>query len=233
MGVTVGRYTAVIFDMDGLLIDSEPLWRRAEIEVFAGVGVRLTEADCMRTTGLRIDAVVAFWQRERPWVGPAPTELAEQIVTRVIELVRAEGELLPGAAQALDFFTERGLALGLASSSPRRLIEAVLVCLRLAERFGAVHSAEGEPRGKPDPAVYLHAAARLGHEPRRCMAIEDSIPGVLAAVAAGMGCIAVPAPEHRGDPHLHRATVVLGSLTEIEDALWARLQHGLPAASPT
>lgn len=220
------RYAAVIFDMDGLLIDSEPLWRRAEIEVFTGVGVPLTQADCLRTTGLRIDAVVAFWQRERPWVGATPGEVAERIVTRVIELVRAEGELLPGAREALDFFAARGLPLGLASSSPRRLIDAVLACLGLAERFDAVCSAEGEARGKPDPAVYLHTAARLGHAPRRCLALEDSLPGVLAAVAAGMGCIAVPAAEHRDEPGLGRATVVLDSLTEIDDALWSRLQAG-------
>ena len=217
--------SAVIFDMDGLLIDSEPLWRRAEIEIFAGLGVHLTEADCMRTTGLRIDAVVAFWQRERPWaMAVPPDEVAARIVARVIALVRAGGELMPGATEALDFFAARGLPLGLASSSPRPLIDAVLACFDLGRYFLAVHSAEREARGKPDPAVYLHAAERLGHDPRRCMAIEDSIPGVLAAVAAGMGCIAVPAPEHRGDPRLRCATVVLGSLTELDDALWARLQ---------
>lgn len=221
-----GRYTAVIFDMDGLLVDSEPLWRRAEIEVFAGVGVHLTEEDCMRTTGLRIDVVVAFWHCERPWVGTEPGELVERIVTRVIELVHAEGELLPGAIEALDFFAARGLPLGLASSSPRRLIEGVLGCFGIAQRFAAVHSAEHEARGKPDPAVYLHTAERLGHEPQRCMAIEDSIPGVLAAVAAGMGCIAVPAPEDRGDPRLRSASVVLESLAEIDDTLWERLNAG-------
>lgn len=220
------RYTAVIFDMDGLLVDSEPLWRRAEIEVFAGVGVRLTEEDCMRTTGLRIDAVVAFWQRERPWVGAEPQVLVEGIVTRVIELVHAEGVLMPGAVQALDFFAARGLPLGLASSSPRRLIDGVLACFGLSTRFSTVHSAEHEARGKPDPAVYLHTAERMGHEPRRCMAIEDSIPGVLAAAAAGMGCIAVPAPESRGDPRLRSATVVLGSLAEIDDTLWEGLNGG-------
>lgn len=216
---------AVIFDMDGLLIDSEPLWRRAEIEIFASLGVHLTEADCTRTTGLRIDAVVAFWLRERPWAAPVPPEeVAARIVSRVIALVQAEGVLMPGAVEALERFAVRGLPLGLASSSPRRLIDAVLACFGLGRYFLAVHSAEGEARGKPDPAVYLHTAERLGLDPRRCMAIEDSIPGVLAAVAAGMGCIAVPAPEHRGDARLRCATVVLGSLTELDDALWARLQ---------
>lgn len=220
---SAGRHTVVIFDMDGVLIDSEPLWRRAEIEVFGTVGVALTEADCMRTTGLRIDEVVAFWHRQQPWAEPAVTEVAARIVTRVIELVRAEGEPLPGAVAALDFFAARGLPLGLASSSPLRLIEAVLARLRLRERFAAVHSAEHEARGKPDPAVYLHAAAQLGHDPARCVAIEDSIPGVLAAVAAGMGCIAVPAPEDRNDSRLRSASVVLGSLRELDDAVWHRI----------
>ena len=220
------RRTAVIFDMDGVLIDSEPRWRRAEIEVLATVGVHLTEADCLRTTGLRIDEVVAYWQRERPWSEPAPTPatLVARIVDRVIALVEAEGELLPGAAGAVDFFAARGLALGLASSSPRRLIEAVLDRCGLRGRFSAVCSAEGLPCGKPDPAVYLLAADRLGHAPRCCVAIEDSVLGVLAAKAAGMGCIAVPEAEHRGDPAMRRADVVLGSLLELDEEVWARVQ---------
>lgn len=217
------RRTAVIFDMDGVLIDSEPLWRRAEIEVFGAVGIALTEADCMRTTGLRIDEVVAFWQRQRTWAGPTAVAVAQGIVTRVVELVQQQGEPLPGAFPALDFFAARGLPLGLASSSPRRLIDAVLARLGIGPRFAAVHSAEGEALGKPDPAVYLHAAEQLGHHPARCVAIEDSIPGVLAAKAAGMGCIAVPAPEHRSDPRLAAADVVLGSLLELDDAVWRRV----------
>jgi mannitol-1-/sugar-/sorbitol-6-/2-deoxyglucose-6-phosphatase len=220
----MSRYSAVIFDMDGLLIDSEPLWRRAEIEVLATVGLRLEEADCARTTGLRIDEVVAFWQRQRPWATPSPAVVAGRIVDRVIELVEAEGVLLPGAVAALDFFAVRGLPLGLASSSPWRLIEAVLTCFGLRARFEGVCSAEGMAKGKPDPAVYLEAARRLGHAPSVCVAIEDSVPGVLAAKAAGMGCIAVPAADERDDPRFGRADARLDSLEQLDDARWARMQ---------
>jgi beta-phosphoglucomutase-like phosphatase (HAD superfamily) len=219
-----GRYTAVIFDMDGLLIDSEPLWRRAEIEVLGTVGLCLTQADVIRTTGLRIDDVVAFWYRQRPWATPPPEVVAARIVDRVIELVRAEGVLLPGVVAALDFFAVRGLPLGLASSSPWRLIEAVLDCFGLRARFEVVCSAEGMAHGKPHPAVYLDAARRLGHAPTACLALEDSVPGVLAAKAAGMGCIAVPAAEQRDDPRFERADAVLDSLAQLDDARWARLQ---------
>lgn len=219
-----GRYTAVIFDMDGLLIDSEPRWRRAEIEVLRTVGLHLSEADCVRTMGLRIDEVVAFWHQQRPWTTPAPAVVAERIVDRVIELLESEGVLLPGAVAALDFFAARGLPLGLASSSPWRLIEAVLRCFGLRARFQVVCSAEGMAHGKPHPAVYLETARRLGHAPTACLALEDSVPGVLAAKAAGMGCIAVPAPEQRDDPRLGRADVVLDSLEQLDDARWARLQ---------
>lgn len=222
-------FRAVLFDMDGLLIDSEPLWQRAEIEVFGTAGMPLQPADCRRTTGLRIDEVVAFWRAQGRLALPADApdraalDLGARIVDRVIDLVRSEGALCPGARDAIAFFAATGLPLGLASSSALRLIDAVLAHFALRAHFTAITSAQDEPLGKPHPAVYLRAAAALGVPPTACLALEDSPSGVIAAKAARMTCIAVPTPEDRADRRVQAADLVLGSLREIDASLWTRL----------
>jgi len=120
---------AVIFDMDGLLVDSEPLWVRAEIEVFGEVGVVLGEEDCALTKGLRTDDVIAYWHKRRPWDTRSPAEVEARLIARVAELVRAEGRPLPGVAHALDVARAEGRRLALASSSPIAIIEATLARL--------------------------------------------------------------------------------------------------------
>jgi mannitol-1-/sugar-/sorbitol-6-/2-deoxyglucose-6-phosphatase len=192
---------AIIFDMDGLLIDSEPLWRRAEVEVFARHGLSLREEQCQETTGLRIDEVVAHWR--------LPAEAAGAVVARVIELVAAEGVAKPFAAEAVREARRRSSRLALASSSPDALIDVTIVKLGIAGLFDVVYSATHEVYGKPHPGVYLTTAAKLGVAPTACVAIEDSLNGVLAAKAARMRCIAVPEVE---DPRFVIADVVLPSL---------------------
>lgn len=214
------RVQAVCFDMDGVLVDSEPLWHEAEIHEFGVLGLKLTPADCMRTTGLRIDEVVAYWRARHPWTGPDAAEVAARIVARVIALIERRGEARPGAREAVAFLAGRGLRLALASSSDEALIAAVLRRLGLDGAFEVVCSAQREAHGKPHPAVYLRAAGLLGLPPHACLAIEDSANGLRSAVAAGMPVIAVPdqpvAPEA-----LALAIAVLGSLEELP-AWWAR-----------
>lgn len=214
---------ALIFDMDGVLIDSEPFWHEAEIAGFALAGLRLTREDCLRTTGLRVDAVVDHWYARSPWDSPAPREVERAIVERVIALVRERGELKPGVERALASAQSAGLRTALASSSPSAIIETVLGRFGLRSRFEVVHSAEGEPYGKPHPGVYLHTAERLGVRPEECAAVEDSPNGVLAAKAACMRCIAVPEPPLRGHPWFAIADAVIESLDEIEETLRSRL----------
>jgi len=214
---------AVIFDMDGVLLDSEPYWQDAEIEVFGRLGLHLTREDCRRTMGMRVDQVVALRHAQHPWAGPSLPEVEEAIVGRVVELVRERGEALPGVVGALDFFEGRRLRLALASSSSYVLIQAVLDRLGLGGRFEVVYSAEEEPCGKPDPGVYLTTAAKLGVDPGRCVAIEDSLAGVRAAKAAGMRCVAVPDRAVAGDPGYREADLVLGSLLELDPGTWAAL----------
>ncbi len=207
---------AVIFDMDGVLADTEPLWQQAELEIFGALGVPLTQAMLHSTMGLRCDEVVANWYLQYPWEGPTVMEVHDRIVARVIALIRQQAVLLPGVRQAIARVQAAGLRLALASSSPMVLIEAMLDHLDLRQAFEILRSAESETHGKPHPAVYLHTAEDLGISPMQCMAIEDSFNGLLAAKAARMRCVFVPAAEFWGDKRAGIADVVLRSLEEFE-----------------
>jgi sugar-phosphatase len=210
---------ALLFDMDGVLIDSEPLWRRAEIEIFGDVGLPLTESDCERTQGLRIDEAVGYWFARAPWPGTSCEDVARAIVDRVAGLIGKEGKPLPGVHRSLEIARAQGWRLGLASSSPAFLIETVLDRFGLQDAFEATHSAQSEPFGKPHPAVYLSTAASMGIDPSHCVAIEDSVNGVISAIAARMRCIAIPAPENGRDPRFAIATRRLASLETLDEAL--------------
>jgi len=222
-------FDAAIFDMDGLLIDSEPFWRIAEMEVFGDIGVQLTEQECGLTTGLRTQLVVDHWLARRPWdtENHPPAEITRRINYRVVDLVGERGEPKPGVEHALAFMEARNLRLALASSSNMPVIESALSRLGLAERFEVVHSADFEEHSKPAPDVYLGAARRLGVEPVRCVALEDSHPGTQAAKAAGMSCIRFP--EH--DDAVSSADLELDSLERLDDAVWNTLRT-IPAREP-
>jgi HAD superfamily hydrolase (TIGR01509 family) len=205
---------AAIFDMDGLLIDSEPLWRQAEKAMFGELGIELTEQMCHETIGLRPDEAVAYWYARFPWAGQDCREVACRLVDSVKGLVSRQGKPLDGVPGALTLLRDAGLPLGLASSSPVDLIDAVLSRLQLHDYFSVACSAVEEERGKPDPAVYLTAAAGLGVAPAECVAFEDSVPGMRAALSAGMTAVVVPAGEHYHDPDFDAADIKLRSLRE-------------------
>jgi HAD superfamily hydrolase (TIGR01509 family) len=205
---------AIIFDMDGVLIDSEPLWRQAEMTVFRAHGVPLDEDMCGQTMGLAPGEVVRHWHERFPWT--AELGLVErQLLDQVEQLIVTVGTAKAGVAPVIELLHRQGLPLALASSSPYRLIVAACEKLGLGDIFQVIHSAESEPLGKPHPGVYLSTAAKLAIPATSCMAIEDSVNGIIAAKAARMRCIAIPEPELRGDPRLGIADVVLDSLAEI------------------
>ncbi len=206
---------AAIFDMDGILIDSEPLWRQAERQVFAAVGLELSEAECERTMGLRSDEVIRYWYGRAPWLGPTPEEVDDRLTARMQELIAERGEAMPGARQAIAAARAAGLRLALATSSRPELIAAVLARLGLAACFEVARSAVDEARGKPDPAVFLRAARELGMAPGDCVVIEDSQAGVAAGRAAGMRVIAVPPPHLFEAPGYDLADLKLRALAEI------------------
>jgi mannitol-1-/sugar-/sorbitol-6-/2-deoxyglucose-6-phosphatase len=210
---------ALVFDMDGVLIDSEPLWWRAEIEVFATVGLELTEADCYKTQGMRMDEAAQWWFDRFPWTGATPVEIAGRVVDRVIEFIQAEGGPMPGVREVLAAAKADEWRIGLASSSAMRLIETVLDGFGMRDVFEVVRSAEHEQRGKPHPDVYLAALRELGLDGVDCIAIEDSVNGMSSALAAGMRCIAVPPPDARADPGFKTATWRFDSLHDLTGAL--------------
>jgi mannitol-1-/sugar-/sorbitol-6-/2-deoxyglucose-6-phosphatase len=210
--MTAARIDAMIFDMDGLLVDSEPLWRIAEIEMLSAVGVPITHDDAVQTTGLRTDEVVELWYARYPWPDPPKKAIEARIITRLIALVRERGRLMPGVRETLQAVSDAGYPLAIASSSSSEIIAAVLDTLDIAPYFQVAQSAEHEAYGKPHPGVYIEAARRLGVEPWRCLAFEDSPNGVIAAKAARMHCIAVPDPALRNDRRLQAADLILPSL---------------------
>ena len=221
---------AAILDLDGLLIDSEPFWREAEIEVLGALGAPITPANCHQTIGLRVDEVVGYWHRRHRWdeAKHPPAEVESRLVERVIAAIRERGAPLRGMHGALGFLRSEGLPLALASSARMTIIEAALDALDVRGCFSAVCSAESEPYGKPHPAVFLTAAAQLGVPPQRCLALEDSLNGLIAAKAARMACLLVPDRSIRDDPRLALADAVLKSLEELDAAVWRRLNPTEP-----
>ena len=204
----------IIFDMDGLLIDSEPLWREAEIAVFGSLGIRLTEDLCRQTMGLRIDEVIRYWHKRFPWDGPSREQVAAQVLNAVQCLIVEHGSLMDGVRDTISDLYAQDAKLAIASSSPMRLIETVVDKFSIGSYFSVLHSAEHETAGKPNPAVYKTTMSLLEADPQDCVAFEDSVLGVRAAKAAGATVIAVPAPEDAANPGFAVADVILASLKD-------------------
>ena len=181
MGRTI---TACVFDMDGVLIDTEPVWREVEHDVFARVGVELTDAQLRETWGMRIEEVVDYRYRVRPWNGIRPRAVEREIVREMVEHVRAHGVAMPGASRPS---TPRETRI-FASPSRHRRPRADRRSGRAAgyrRAIDAVCSADAEERGKPDPGVYISAAQALDVMPWCCVAIEDSPIGVSCGGRSG------------------------------------------------
>jgi len=204
---------AVVFDMDGVLIDSEPVWERVRRRFVAEHGGRWASDAQTRLMGMSTAEWAAYLATDLGIVGLTEQQVAEQVIAAMAAEYAQHLPLLPGAIDAVRILAERW-PLGVASSSPRSLIETVLAAAGLEPAFAAVVSSEEVPRGKPDPDVYLAAADRLSAAPEACAAVEDSSNGLRAAVAAGFTVIAIPRPEYPpASDALASARLVLPSLT--------------------
>jgi sugar-phosphatase len=190
---------AVIFDMDGLLIQSEPCWQAAEYDVFRALGVPLAPEDTQATIGWRTDAVVSYWYQRHPWQGVDLAAVSRDIIARVSDKIVQDASLMPGVHQVLTLLADARIPCALATSSSHALMLRVLQHFALARYFNAACSAEFLPYAKPHPQVYLNAAQALAVDPRRCLALEDSVTGLIAAKAARMRCVAIPDAAHRHD----------------------------------
>ncbi len=211
---------AIIFDMDGLLIDSEPHWHEAQQRVFSGVGIELSIKDCQDTTGVRIDDVVRMRYAQSPWEGASLQDIETAIVDELIVLMKEKLVAKPGVQEILGFFERKKLPVALASSSSFRIINAALGKLNLQDAFSVMHSAESEKYAKPHPAVYIHTAEKLGISPVDCLAFEDSLPGVIAAKAARMTVVAIPEVAR---PQFAVADVQLHSLLDFNETIWQKI----------
>jgi HAD superfamily hydrolase (TIGR01509 family) len=205
---------AVIFDLDGVLLDSEQLWDEAREQLARERGGRWHEKaqrDMMGMSSLEWSR----YMRETIGLPEAPEEISREVVRRLAQLYRERLPVAHGAREAVERLAERW-PLGLASSSNRALIDLALELLGVAHFFSATVSSEEVARGKPAADVYLEAAHRLGADPTHAAAIEDSENGIRAAKAAGMRVIAIP-NEHfpPGEEALAQADVVLRSLDEL------------------
>lgn len=218
--VPAANLQAVVFDLDGLLIDSEPAWDLARRQVTADHGGRWADQatrDMMGMSSLE-------WSRylhDRLGVALGPAQISAQVVQRMQLLYRQHLPLFPGARQSVERLARRW-PLALASSSNRPVIDLVLSLAGFQPRFRVTVSSEEVARGKPAPDVYLEAARRLGVDPARCAAIEDSHHGILAAKAAGMRVIAVPNRAFPpGDAAIGAADQVVATLTDLTEAVVA------------
>lgn len=210
---------SVIFDMDGLLIDSEPFWQDSELEVFGSINLPFTRDMCIDTVGLRIDEVVNHWYQRFQWdIGSYSLEwTAEKIMQGVICRIESLGEKLPGVDHIIDFFKTKNIPLAVASSSSFCVIDAVMKRLGIGPHFSIIHSAENEDYGKPHPAIFLTTARKLAVQPSKCLVFEDSVNGVIAASAARMKCVAIPESSGINNPNFSIADMTLVSLLKFED----------------
>ena len=225
--MTLHRLKAAIFDMDGLLVDTERLWHQAEMEILGELGVQFDRDVTRSSKGMRVDEVVAMHHGDSPWPEPSLDVVVEQILKRVGDLAETVGNLLPGVLRTFELLDEVGLPKVLASSTPYRLIERILRHFDLTDRFETISSAQDEPYGKPHPGVFLSAARSIAAAPTTCLVFEDAPAGVLAAKAARMLCVAVPEPDERDHPMIRIADVVLPTLEEFSLEVLQRLDAQL------
>jgi addiction module HigA family antidote len=202
-----------IFDMDGLIADTEPLWQKAEVKIFNHVNVPLTYDMCNQTTGLRIDAAVDYWYQRYPWTCTSTKEIENQIVDCVEGLIKSAPKAMKGAVELINKLHQEGFTLAICSSSPMKLILAVVEAFNLQPFFKVLHSAENDQYGKPNPEPYLSTIKKLGVSPSDCLVFEDSFNGMLAAKAAQMTVIGVPEEGKTDDPRIQFCDVIIANLS--------------------
>lgn len=206
----------VLYDMDGLLLDTEPLWGESMLRVAAKHKIPIGRDRFKETTGLRIYEVTDYWAIKYPWTGSTADEVANEILDDIIASSKAVGKVLPGVIQSLELFKKHKFKIGLASSSPARMIEGLVEHFGIRKYFDCISSADVVALGKPHPGVFLHCAEAMGSTPLQCVVLEDSVNGMIAGKAARMKVIVVPDELHFDDPRFALADAKLRSLEDFD-----------------
>ncbi len=200
--------------MDGLLLDTEPLWGESMLRIAHKHKIPITRKQFKETTGLRIFEVTDHWAIHYPWEGTSAREVADEILDDIIASSKKSATILKGVEDALKLLKKHHFKIGLASSSPKHMIDALTDHFGLTSYFDVITSADAVEMGKPHPAVFLHCAASLGTRPNECLVLEDSVNGMIAGKAARMKVIVVPDELHFDDP---RFSLADGKLSSMED----------------
>ncbi len=215
---------AAIFDMDGLLLDTESLWGESMMRVALHHHIEVTMPQLRFTTGLRIYEVTDYWKKKFPWGTTASSEkVADDILDDIIASAKINGRVMPGVHQCLDWMQKNGLKIGLATSSPMRMLQDLVSHFGLISYFDATLSADTAKYGKPHPEVYLQCAETLQIPSFDCIALEDSVNGMVAAKAARMKVIVVPEIEKINLPQFGLADLILPSLEQLTEKKWNKL----------
>ena len=209
----------VIFDMDGLLIDSEPLWQQAGMETLERFGAKLTLQQYYYSTGLRTPEWIDYWFNHFNIDRSNAAEAIKTIEEIAIKNIDKNGIAFPGTMYILNFFKEKGFKIGLATSSPLRLVDVVIKKLGIQHYFDAFSSAENLSLGKPHPQVYINCAEQLDVSPLDCVCFEDSFNGLISAKAARMKCVVVPVAAEQKEAKWAAADLRLSSLLNFNELL--------------
>jgi mannitol-1-/sugar-/sorbitol-6-/2-deoxyglucose-6-phosphatase len=207
---------AIIFDMDGLLVDSEPYWKIAEKICFGKLGLQLDDELLRQVMGFRLSEVVEHWYNYQAWGEKNFDAVEADVLATVKQLIQENANALPGVIQTLELCKTNGFKIALASSSAMSLIDVAVDKLNIRHYFDLLVSAEFEPYGKPHPSVFLTTAKQLNVLPTECLVFEDSVNGMIAAKAARMQCIVVPEAEKQHEAYWKLANHQLSSLASFQ-----------------
>lgn len=183
---------SVIFDFDGVIIDSELFWRKAELEILNNLGYHVTYQEVLKNSGKRVEELVAEWQTKFNFSANLAGYIAKEIYNQAQKNIINQAIPKIGLHKTIKFLLTKKMRLAIASSSPISIIKLILEKFSLNGFFEIICSAENEIYGKPHPAVFLKACSLLKLKPYQCLVIEDSLSGIIAAKAARMKCILMP-----------------------------------------
>lgn len=205
---------AVIFDMDGVIIDSEPLWRKAMVLSFTEIGIPFTENDCRITTGMRFNEVAKYWFNKFNVTNVSVADFNNLVIDRMCALIKTDGKLMPGVARLLESLKQQKILIAIGTSSSNLLMKTVITELKIESYFNTLCSAEFLEFGKPHPEVFINCAKNLNVNSSECLVIEDSINGLIAAKAAQMKVLVVPDTENWSNPKFVLADYKIKSLSD-------------------